>query len=158
MSIIMRHEMDEIPTGQIGRLVTAMDQSVGTILSALRKYKMLGNTIIVFTTDNGGAANIAGSNLPLRGSKNNIVGRWYSWGWFCVYTEDIRYLQAYISFSMILDKKLDRINQWPMLRGGKPSRRNGFVYSINETSAAIRTVMSHRLKQEEVISEHYCIQ
>jgi len=32
-------------------MVTAMDDAVGTVVAALRKYKMLQNSIIVFTTD-----------------------------------------------------------------------------------------------------------
>ncbi|VDI55721.1 Hypothetical predicted protein [Mytilus galloprovincialis] len=133
-------------------MVTAMDQSVGTILSALRKYKMLGNTIIVFTTDNGGAANIAGSNLPLRGSKTTLweggtrgVGFVYSKRLFKrkYVHEGLFHAVDWVPTLLAAaggkqDKKLDGINQWPMLRGGKPSRRNGFVYSISETSAAIR--------------------
>jgi hypothetical protein len=35
------------------------------------------------------------------------------------------------------DKSIDGINQWSMIRGGKPSKRNGFVYSIGDKSAAI---------------------
>ncbi|CAC5404445.1 unnamed protein product [Mytilus coruscus] len=133
-------------------MVTAMDQSVGTILTALKKYKMLGNSIIVFTTDNGGAANIAGSNLPLRGSKTTLweggtrgVGFVYSKRLFKkkYVHEGLFHAVDWVPTLLAAaggkqDKKLDGINQWPMLRGGKPSRRQGFVYSISETSAAIR--------------------
>lgn len=48
-----------------------LDESVGKIVAALGKRNMLDNTIIVFTTDNGGAASgfnhNAASNWPLRG-------------------------------------------------------------------------------------------
>ena len=48
-----------------------MDESVGRVTAALQESGMLQNSIIVFTTDNGGPAgtfdlNVA-SNWPLRG-------------------------------------------------------------------------------------------
>ena len=57
-------------------LVTAMDDSVGRIVEQLRKSRMLENSIIIFSTDNGGPAegfnsNFA-SNYPLRGVKNTL--------------------------------------------------------------------------------------
>ncbi|MEK6236369.1 MAG: sulfatase [Planctomycetales bacterium] len=53
-------------------MVEAMDEAVGTALAALKRNKLLDNTIIVFTSDNGGVSagdGKATSNLPLRGGK-----------------------------------------------------------------------------------------
>lgn len=36
-------------------MVTALDESVGKVYKALKKTGMLDNTVLVFTTDNGGA-------------------------------------------------------------------------------------------------------
>ncbi|XP_034105174.1 arylsulfatase B [Drosophila albomicans] len=57
-------------------LVMEMDDSVGKIVAQLQKYHMLENSIIVFSTDNGGPvegfnSNFA-SNFPLRGTKNTL--------------------------------------------------------------------------------------
>lgn len=53
-----------------------MDESVGHVVQALEKANMLNNTIIVFSTDNGGPAagfNLnAASNWPLKGVKNTL--------------------------------------------------------------------------------------
>jgi len=55
-----------------GGLVATMDAAVGIVLKALKENGLEKNTIVVFTSDNGGVAsgdNYATSNLPLRGGK-----------------------------------------------------------------------------------------
>ncbi|XP_054721641.1 arylsulfatase B-like [Uloborus diversus] len=56
-------------------VVTSLDDSVGKLVDALNRTGMLQNSIIVFTTDNGGDASGDGvgkaSNFPLRGEKKN---------------------------------------------------------------------------------------
>lgn len=57
-------------------MVSELDTSVGKIVQALKDAEMLSNSIIIFTTDNGGPANglnlNAASNWPLRGVKNTL--------------------------------------------------------------------------------------
>jgi hypothetical protein len=55
-------------------MVTALDDGVAEVVGALKDAAMWPNTILVVTTDNGGATNSgkyfdAGNNWPLRGSK-----------------------------------------------------------------------------------------
>ncbi|GAB5558625.1 MAG: sulfatase [Synoicihabitans sp.] len=53
-------------------MVEAMDDGVGLALAALERNGLLENTIVVFTSDNGGVSagdGKATSNLPLRGGK-----------------------------------------------------------------------------------------
>jgi len=55
-----------------GGLVESMDDAVGHVLNALKEIGLDKNTMVVFTSDNGGVAsgdNYATSNLPLRGGK-----------------------------------------------------------------------------------------
>lgn len=55
-----------------GGLVETMDDAVGIVLKSLKENGLDKNTIVVFTSDNGGVAsgdNYATSNLPLRGGK-----------------------------------------------------------------------------------------
>lgn len=58
-------------------MVWKLDDSVGKIIAALGHQKMLQDTIIVLTTDNGGAVagydNSVGSNWPLRGVRRMIM-------------------------------------------------------------------------------------
>ncbi|TBN02936.1 DUF4976 domain-containing protein [Hyunsoonleella flava] len=55
-----------------GGLVETMDDAVGIVLKALKDNGLDENTVVVFTSDNGGVASgdhYATSNLPLRGGK-----------------------------------------------------------------------------------------
>ena len=55
-----------------GGLVENMDDAVGHILNAIKEMGLDKNTLIVFTSDNGGVVsgdNFSTSNLPLRGGK-----------------------------------------------------------------------------------------
>jgi arylsulfatase A-like enzyme len=55
-----------------GGLVETVDDAVGVVLQSLKDNGIDKNTIVVFTSDNGGVAsgdNYATSNLPLRGGK-----------------------------------------------------------------------------------------
>lgn len=51
-------------------MVSALDDAVGAVYAALKANNMIDNSIIVFTTDNGGPANgfdyNAANNFPLR--------------------------------------------------------------------------------------------
>ncbi|XP_050300182.1 arylsulfatase B isoform X2 [Anthonomus grandis grandis] len=57
-------------------MLSKLDASVGSVVTALEKRNMLNNSIIIFITDNGGAAagfNLnAASNYPLKGVKNTL--------------------------------------------------------------------------------------
>jgi arylsulfatase A-like enzyme len=53
-------------------MVEAMDQAVGKVLDALDKNSVSDNTIVIFTSDNGGLSTSEGhptSNLPIRAGK-----------------------------------------------------------------------------------------
>ena len=50
-------------------MIAAMDEAVGKVVDALKRSGDFNNTLIIFTTDNGGSVSHASSNLPLRGTK-----------------------------------------------------------------------------------------
>merc|ERR1719347_1317113 len=50
--------------------VTAMDSAVGDIVDALKRSNIYDNSVIIFSTDNGGYAQ--NSNKPLKGGKNSF--------------------------------------------------------------------------------------
>lgn len=54
-------------------MVAAMDEAVGQVVAALEEQKMLGSTLIVFSSDNGGPnPGAVTDNGPLRGGKGTI--------------------------------------------------------------------------------------
>ncbi|KAA0189498.1 hypothetical protein HAZT_HAZT005678, partial [Hyalella azteca] len=67
-------------------MLTKLDESVGAVVTALRDRKMFDNTVIVFTSDNGGPAggynNNVASNWPLRGVRTD-GGSWSGDGGSC---------------------------------------------------------------------------
>lgn len=63
---------------KMAAMTNIMDQGVGKVVTALKKQRMLDNTIIVFISDNGaptiGLHSNMGSNYPLRGVSETLFG------------------------------------------------------------------------------------
>jgi arylsulfatase I/J len=49
-----------------------LDTVVGRVVAALKQTGLYDNTVIAFTSDNGGDPNYGGNNLPLRGQKETL--------------------------------------------------------------------------------------
>lgn len=49
-----------------------LDFNVGRVMNALKEVGLADNTLVIFTSDNGGAVRFAQSNSPLRGSKQQM--------------------------------------------------------------------------------------
>jgi arylsulfatase A-like enzyme len=68
----MYKHVNNIPRRKYSGMVSAMDEAVGNVTAALRKKGMLDDTLVFFTTDNGGLPTKAGNNWPLRGGKTTL--------------------------------------------------------------------------------------
>lgn len=53
-------------------MLLGLDDAVGAILATLRQFNLETNTLIFFTTDNGGTTQLGSSNAPLRGGKTEL--------------------------------------------------------------------------------------
>ncbi len=53
-------------------LIEHMDAGIGKVLEALRSTGMAENTLVVFTSDNGGQLNVGANNGPLRDGKQSV--------------------------------------------------------------------------------------
>ncbi|XP_059482457.1 arylsulfatase B-like [Neocloeon triangulifer] len=77
--VVAMFDVENIPDARrqkYAAMVWLLDQSVGEVMRALKNRNMLENSIVIFSSDNGGAAanynrNVA-SNWPLRGGKDTI--------------------------------------------------------------------------------------
>ena len=55
-------------------MVSAMDEIFGTIIKTLEENEMLENSVIIFSSDNGGNSGSGGaSNFPLNGNKGTFL-------------------------------------------------------------------------------------
>ena len=50
-------------------MVTNMDAAIGQVVDIYKKYDFWKDTVLVFSSDNGGKISTGASNYPLRGAK-----------------------------------------------------------------------------------------
>lgn len=128
-----------------------LDQSVGSVVEALAQADLLDNSIIIFSTDNGGPAagfNLnAASNYPLRGVKNTlweggIRGAGLIWSPFLKSRQIVSHQLIHISDwlptlfhaaggdSSALEN-IDGMNMWDVLSENTPSKRMEILHNID---------------------------
>ncbi|XP_013421296.1 LOW QUALITY PROTEIN: arylsulfatase B-like [Lingula anatina] len=140
------HIQDETRRNFSG-MVSAMDEAIGNITTALKEAGLYDNTLIAFTSDNGGNPNQGGNNFPLRGSKMTIWeggtravafvhgpmlqktgyrhnGKFHAVDWFQTFL-------AVAGGSPAENINMDSMNLWPMLKFGIDSARTEFVYHLD---------------------------
>jgi arylsulfatase A len=139
--------MGKSPNGLIGDWAEEVDWSVGQVLDAVRELKLDANTFVLFTSDNGGALNHGSNNRPLRGSKGSTFEggiRTCTIAWWPGKIPPGTRTEAITSMMDVLptlahlagaelpdDRKLDGVNQWPVLAGtadGQPPRDQFFYF------------------------------
>ena len=63
---------EEFTRPEVMTSLSNLDDLVGRVVQTLIEYDLYNNTIIVFSSDNGGDPNFGGNNLPLRGVKDTL--------------------------------------------------------------------------------------
>ncbi|EDS35430.1 arylsulfatase b [Culex quinquefasciatus] len=145
--------VEPYPRRKFAAMLSELDESVGAIVEALKIKGMLDNTIIVFSSDNGGPAegfnSNAASNWPLRGVKNTLWEggvRAAGFIWSPLIAESRRVSQQMIHISdwlpTLLDaagynvetlpKTLDGINVWKSLLNGNSTERREILHNIDD--------------------------
>ncbi|CAP34693.2 Protein CBR-SUL-3 [Caenorhabditis briggsae] len=134
-------------------MLTAMDFAIGRLVEYLKAANLYENTVIVFTSDNGGTSNFGASNAPLRGEKDTI---WEGGTKTTTFVHSPMYVEEGGNREMMfhvvdwhatilsitgleVDSYGDGINQWEYIRTNRPKfRRFQFVYNIADHGSAIR--------------------
>lgn len=146
-------------------MITALDDQVGRIVSALDKSGLRKNTIIIFHSDNGGnqAAHLSGesevkgtlpaSNGPFRGGKGDLyeggtrVVSFINWPGKIkpgVIDQMMHVVDYYPTLAKLAGadltrtKPLDGLDMWPMISEGKPSPRDEIIYNVELFRGAVR--------------------
>ena len=131
--------------GPYGDAIEEVDWSAGEILKALERMGLSDDTLVIFTSDNGGAGREgAGSNGLLRGFKGQtyeggqrepFLARWpgkipagsVSSGLGAM-IDIFPTLLRLAGGGPPADRPFDGVDMWPILSGSGPSQREGFLY------------------------------
>ena len=148
-------------------MISAMDDEVGRVLSALEKKKVRGNTLIIFHSDNGGTRDamfsgegkvqgeLPPSNGSLRGGKGTLyeggtrVPAFVNWPGHIpagtladgpMHVVDMYPTLAGLAGASLAKTKqpFDGLDLWPALSTKSASPRTEVVYNIESFRAAVR--------------------
>ncbi len=161
--LVAKHKSD----GLYGAVVEGLDIGIGRILATLDEQGLRDNTLVVFVSDNG-APRPTGSNAPLRGYKASVdeggirtpaILRWPKRVPAGVKLEQpiaiidlFPTIAAAANLPLAAELKIDGVNQWPAIAGGKTLPRPPFLvassdialldgdWKLVETNAGLRTL------------------
>nr|ATE50179.1 arylsulfatase 4 [Psylliodes chrysocephala] len=135
-------------------MVSMLDQSVGTVIAALRDKQMLQNSVILFMSDNGAApegihAN-HGSNYPFRGMKatgweggnRNLAAIWSPLiqksqrvsNHFMHISDWLPTFYSIAGLNKTQIPNIDGLDMWESISEDKESPRTEMLYNIDDTA------------------------
>ncbi len=143
--------------GLFGDWVMEVDWSVGQVLDTLRELNLAEKTLVIFTSDNGGAPQHGASNSPLRGRKGDtfeggirvptiawwpgVVPAGTSTGEITTTMDVLPTLVHLAGGSLPRDRRIDGVNVWPVIAGtaDKQPPRTEFYYFRGLELRAVRS-------------------
>lgn len=152
---------------RLAAMVAQLDAKVGQFVEALEKTKQRDNTLIVFTSDNGGIESLKNAyvgkvghsplnstNLPLRGQKGTVyeggirVCAFANWpgklkpGKFTGPMHAIDWfptIASLVGYRAKKDLKWDGLDQWPALTGQAKAKTDRIIYvAMRNGASALR--------------------
>jgi arylsulfatase A-like enzyme len=136
-------------------VLAAMDEAVGQIVAALDEKGLRQNTLIVFSSDNGGPApEVVTDNGPLRAGKTTLyeggvrVAAFTTWEGHVkagtVVRQPLHMVDWYPTLlklagaSLTQELPIDGLDAWPTITGGKPSPHKEILINTTPRTGAIR--------------------
>ncbi|XP_077977564.1 arylsulfatase B-like [Glandiceps talaboti] len=68
----LRDQIDDYDRLTLAAMTSCLDEGVGSVIDTLKSKGLYDNSVIIFTSDNGGETKYGASNWPLRGSKATL--------------------------------------------------------------------------------------
>ncbi len=132
-------------------MVHAVDRGIDELTAALEETGQLGNTLIVFLSDNGGKIGAGADNTPLtrgKGSTNEggfRVPMFFHWPGHVPagrkYDHPVTALDFYPTFAGLAQaaipkgKELDGVDIWVDFLAGRSARKGGMIYAVRHHAA-----------------------
>ena len=140
--------------GLFGDWVNEVDWSVGQVLDLVDELGIAANTLVIFTSDNGGQERHGANNGPLRAGKGTTYEGGMRVPTLCRWPGKIPANSASNSITTTMDflptiaslagvdipddRRIDGVNIWPALSGEGHSGRNLFLYFRGFKLEAVR--------------------
>lgn len=137
---------------KLAGMLSAVDEAIGQIVTAIDKAGMRDNTLIIFSTDNGGAR--PGDNTPLRAGKGTVYEggvrgcAFVNWPGRVPANAHMKEMMHTVDWYPTLVKlaggsleqktPLDGRDAWPMLTQGAPSPHDAILSVQSPERAAVR--------------------
>ncbi|MDP4285575.1 MAG: sulfatase-like hydrolase/transferase [Bacteroidota bacterium] len=129
---------------KIVALIEHLDYNIGLIMHQLESTHMLDNTLIIFTSDNGGRLDVGANNGPYRGGKQDMYEGGIREPAGIMWKNKIQPGQVSDNFVMMMDmlptlcdltgakieRPIDGMSILPLLRGEKQVTDNRLVYFV----------------------------
>jgi arylsulfatase A-like enzyme len=135
-------------------MVSCLDDTMARVLAALDKRGMTRDTLVIFSSDNGGPTKLGANNDPLREAKATLyeggvrVPAWAVWPGRIkpgtVVNEPLHMVDWYPTLLKLAGasakqaKPLDGRDLWPTLTQGKPSPHDELLVNVEPNKGAVR--------------------